>query len=230
MVWYSYLQRNDPLPSISLYDVTTNKVLVLMSKTNPVCRVCSVELTDENWYPSLQKTNRCICKRCLLNSVEQWRKANPEKYKAQRARWQRKQGRRPFYENKECAQFLGVHIAERILSHVFKNVQRMPFDNPGFDFICSKGMKIDVKSSILHNYPQRRGAWVFRIRKNGIANYFLCIAFDDRENLNPLHLWLLPGSKFNQQVTAMISLSTIHKWDEYKLPIDRVVSCCEAMR
>ena len=227
MVWYSYLQRNDPLPSISLYDVTTNKVLVLMSKINPVCRDCGVELNDENWYISQQKANRRICKSCELKKNKQWRMANPEKARAQKMRYNRKQGQLPFSKNKKCPQYLGVHIAERVLSYAFKNVQRMPLHNSGFDFICGQGYMIDVKSSCKQ---KNRNGWGFRIGHNTIADYFLCLAFDNREDLNPLHAWLIPGEKINHLTGTSICPSTIHKWDEYKLDISKVVKCCDVLR
>jgi hypothetical protein len=107
---------------------------------------------------------------------------------------------KPMSENKDCSLFLGVHVAERVLSNVFKNVQRMPQNNPGYDFICSKGYKIDVKSaSLCKILDKKHGSviwrWNFHIRNNTIADYFLLIAFDDRENLNPMHVWLIKGSE-----------------------------------
>lgn len=33
----------------------------------------------------------------------------------------------------------------------------------------------------------------FKVNKNKIADYFLCIAFDNRKNLNVKHIWLLKG-------------------------------------
>ena len=39
-----------------------------------------------------------------------------------------------YMDNKTCALFLGVHVAERVLSHVFKQVKRMPNGNVGYDF------------------------------------------------------------------------------------------------
>jgi len=89
--------------------------------------------------------------------------------------------------NKKCSMFLGCHIAERILSHVFKDVQRMPNRNKGFDFICNKGHKIDSKASC----SQKNNNYLFNINYNKIADYFLCIGFDNREDLNPQHIWLI---------------------------------------
>ncbi len=105
--------------------------------------------------------------------------------------------------NKKCSLFLGCNVAERILSHVFKDVEKMPIHNKGFDFICNKGFKIDSKASCLHKYNN----YVFVINRNKIADYFLLIGFDNREDLNPQHVWLIKGDeiikyygKFNKNV------------------------------
>ena len=198
----------------------------MKTKVNPVCRNCGAELNDDNWYPSYRERNKHICKNCHIDRVKQWKKANPGKVKAQWARANRKRGQQPMNENKKCPAFLGVYVAEQVLSHVFKNVVRMPYGNHGYDFKCSNGFLIDVKGSCLH----KNGSWHFDIRHNLIADYFLCLAFDNREDLNPLHAWLLPGDKFNHYVCPSISLSTVHKWDVYMLDISKVTSCCNILK
>ena len=209
--------------------------------TSHRCRVCGVELTDDNWAPSYPKIHLYICKECHNRQQCLWQKANPDKARVNRLKWRkanrdkmkvinirclRKRGVRPYNENKECTLFLGVHVAERVLSHVFKNVKRMPIGNPGYDFVCGRGYKIDVKSSCL-NVDNK---WQFDIDHNTIADYFLCLAFDNRENLNPLHLWLLPGSKLNHLTAATIRPTTIDKWDEYKLDVAEMVACCDTIK
>ena len=196
-------------------------------KANPICRVCGTELNDSNWYPSHKKRNMHICKSCHTELVRQWQKANPDKMKILRTRGHRKEGHQPFDENKQCSVYLGVHVAEQVLSRVFKNVKRMPYGNPGYDFICNKGKKIDVKSSCK---TKNHNGWHFDIKHNTTADYFLCLAFDNRQDLNPLHVWLLPGIKLNHLQSASISQSTIHKWDAYRLDTTKVAMCCNTMR
>lgn len=53
----------------------------------------------------------------------------------------------PHNENRMCSQYLGIFIGEKVLSKVFKNVERMPINHSGYDFICGNGYKIDVKVS-----------------------------------------------------------------------------------
>ena len=51
----------------------------------------------------------------------------------------------PMNKNKECSSYMG-DIAERILPHIFEDeVTRMPYGNIGYDFLCGKGYKNDVK-------------------------------------------------------------------------------------
>lgn len=136
----------------------------------------------------------------------------------------------PMWKNRKCSVFLGVHVAEQVLSHVFNDVHRMPYGNSGFDFLCGKGHRIDVKSSCRHRYERCADSWMFGIKKNQIAQYFLCLAFNDRKDLTPEHIWLIPASKINHLVGTRISESNLCKWDEYRLDIDKVVSCCDTMK
>jgi hypothetical protein len=133
-------------------------------------------------------------------------------------------------ENDKCSSFLGVYIAERVLSKVFKDVKTMPYGHSGYDFVCNKGKKIDVKSACMKHRYDWSPSYSFVLRNNQIADYFLCIAFDNREDLNPLHLWLLPADIFNHLNTLSISESTLNKWDEYKLDISPTVKQCEQLK
>ena len=205
------------------------------------CRVCEVELDDDNWYLSNQKCRNYICKECVLKNQRLYREANrdkvnaasrlycennPEKAKAKWTRAQRKKGQLPMSKNKECSSYFGVHINERLLKHCFNDVEVMPYGNKGYDFICNKGMKVDSKSSCL----TKKGGWSFNIRRNTIADYFLLVAYDNRKDLNPVHIWLLPGDKVNHLTGVSISISNIHKWDEYEQDIDELISCCDTMK
>lgn len=194
------------------------------------CRVCGTTLNIDNWSPSNQKGNHQICKTCNSAKSRLWREQNPEEYRVRFTEQSRKNGFQPFNDNAACSMYLGVHIAERVLSHVFKNVKRMPHCNPGYDFICGRGYKIDVKSSCLRTYAGHSPHWMFTIDKNTTADYFLCLAFDNRKDLNPMHIWLLPGRDFNHLVCTTISTTKISKWDEYKLDISKVSACCDVMR
>jgi len=134
--------------------------------------------------------------------------------------------------NPNCGNYLGIHIAERVLGYVFKNVKRMPANNPGYDVICNYGKLIDIKSACLGKYKPYQNAWIFNIAYNITPDYFLCIAFDNRKDLNPKHIWLIPGHIINQHKTATISRSTVAKWSQYEL-VDKLndsIVCCDVMK
>ncbi len=139
--------------------------------------------------------------------------------------------------NKKCGIFLGCHVAERVLSHVFKDVQRMPNGNRGFDFICNKGFKIDVKSSCL----RKNNSYIFHITKNKIADYFLCIGFDNRDDLNPQHIWLMKGDevlydnkKLNEHISLAIpnNVKGLSKFSKYELTdkLKETIKCCNSLK
>jgi len=138
----------------------------------------------------------------------------------------------PLGENKYCGPYLGVFVAENVLSKVFKNVEKMPYGNPGYDFICNKGYKIDVKSaSLTKSYTSKNPLWKFKIKKNILADYFLLIGFDNREDLNPLKIWLIPGIILNNKQILGITniLSSLQKWEQYELKdkLKQVITCCD---
>ena len=133
-------------------------------------------------------------------------------------------------ENRACSQFLGVYVAEQVLSHVFKNVEQMLINTPGYDFICGKGYKVDVKSSCRSSCGTFADRWIFHIDKNQIADYFLMAAFDNRNDLNPEHIWLIPSGEINDHVSISVSESTLHKWEQYEIGIDEVVLCCDEIK
>lgn len=202
-----------------------------MSRINPICRVCSIALNDENWKRSNQSQNQYICKPCDNIRIRAWQHANPDKFKAISVKYRRKKGAQLYNENPKCALFLGIHIAERVLRHVFKDVEVMPPTNPGYDVICNHGKLIDIKSSCLHKNSRGNGwSWGFRINRNTIPDYFLCLAFDNREDLTPLHIWLIPGDKINHLAGATICQATLSKWDAYRLDVSKVTSCCNTLR
>ena len=148
-------------------------------------------------------------------------------------------GQLPMSENKDCPAYLGVNIAEKILAHIFKkeNVERMPYGHKGYDFICGKGKKVDVKSSSLHSYYY----WKFNIRNNKIAEQFLLLAFDERseddKNLKPMRLWLVPsdiiirGEEFWNRETIQINNTPfgLREFEKYELKegLEHLLECCE---
>ena len=134
------------------------------------------------------------------------------------------------YENKNCSLYLGVVIAERLIRHLFKDVQVMPNGNPKFDFICNKGKKIDVKSACVTLAHRKNPHWKFFIKRNKVPDFFILVAFDNRTDLNPLHLWMIPGKVLNHLSTTSISSSTVCKWDKWERDINDAQLCCAEMK
>ena len=200
-----------------------------MSRTAPICRCCGIDLNNDNWYQSLQKTNDRICKGCRKDVTKLWQIEHPDKVREYNHKHNGNYNyprRHTFDKNRKGPSFLGCYVAEGVLKHVFKDVQTMPMTNPGYDFVCNKGMKIDVKSSCI----RKNKRWAFDINKNQTADYFLCIAFDNRTYLNPLYLWLIPGKKVNHLRQVTISAKTLAKWDKCQLDIDKVIDCCNTLK
>lgn len=102
----------------------------------------------------------------------------------------------------------------------------MPIHNPGYDFICNHGKKIDVKSSCL-NKDKR---WKFKICHNQTPDFFLMVAFNNRRLLTPKYIWLIPRNDICHAHTVSVAPSTLGKWSEYQLNIDAVTACCNDMR
>jgi len=54
------------------------------------CRICKIELTDDNWFPSLKKRGSSICKVCNNSLMREWRHNNKEKSSEMSKRFQAK--------------------------------------------------------------------------------------------------------------------------------------------
>lgn len=197
-----------------------------------ICRECGTLLiVGENI--TQRKMNKCDyrCRACENMYLTNYRQIRREHMRNnQRAALIRAGQYHPMSENRDCALFLGVCVAERVLANVFKDVMMMPNCNPGYDFICNKDKKIDVKSACRNKSEKWSDSWAFHIGKNAIADYFLLLAFDNRDNLVPEHLWLIPGRDINDHMGTGISESRLDKWAQYEKPIDEVLTCCNVLR
>ena len=168
------------------------------------------------------KTNRRKCKKCYSIYVTNLKHKN---------------GRcKAFNENKNCTKYLGEHISEKLLISTFSNVRKAPTNNPGYDFVCGNGFKVDVKSSCLctgKNSLRKEGrirVWRFNIKCNTSADFFALIAFDSRESLIPQHYWMVPGKVLNKKLSIFIAETTLHKWKQYEKPIDKILLECTTMK
>lgn len=188
-----------------------------VSEDFKMCNTCGLIKPISEFYKRTDRENtyRFDCIECYSKTSEARRRSN---------------GIVSYKENKNCHAYLGIHVAERVLSNIFKNVVRMKLGNPGYDFICNKGYKIDVKASTMTKRPDESPRWQFGIKNNKIADYFLCLAFDNIEDLNPRHLWLIPGSAVNNQKYITVCENTVHKWSQWEKPIREVKRCCNVLK
>lgn len=118
--------------------------------------------------------------------------------------------RTPLSENKGCESYFGVYIVEHVLNKflptIFDYVEYMKYGNRGFDFICK-----DPKQEFIDRYPQLKlkreieykiqstarcldfgtDHSHFPIMYNDIPEYFIFSSWDNRDNLNLLHVWMI---------------------------------------
>ena len=200
-----------------LLDLVINNVLRSVSKMKKQCSKCK-EWKDISEYYKTKHGKYGVrggCKQCS---------------KKQSLEHKRDIMGYPMLENKECAQYLGIAIAERLVSHLFKDVQRMPPNNPGYDFICSKKMKIDIKSACITLNNKKNPRWIFKIGYNITADYFLLLAFNNRDDLELQHQWLVPEYAISVFETIAISEKTLPKWKAWEHPIDDALTCCNELK
>ena len=211
---------------------------IRIDSNRKLCRLCSVSGKQNGMYKGMHKKQCVLCGKSF--KVYPYRKTESTfcSYKCY-WEWMLKE-KEPLKEkleinmnsktvqNKNSSQYLGIFIAEQILAKIFKNVKMMPPHNHGYDFICANEYKIDAKSSA----TGYKGSWRFGIGKNKIANYFMCLAFESRDNLTPIHLWLIPGNIVNHQSSLVISKTktNLAKWSKYEQPINKVILCCDKMK
>lgn len=128
----------------------------------------------------------------------------------------------PMSDNKNCTYWLGIYIAERkyarkILPLIFGGIKKeMPPNYPGFDFVCIKDERINIKSARLIH-----GKFRFNIKHNNEPDYFLLLAFnntDKEEDLRLLHAWIF---KKNDRIRENIQRNYVMKdfYDRYNIKI-----------
>jgi hypothetical protein len=113
----------------------------------------------------------------------------------------------PYGSNEDCPTYFG-EFAESLMIMTFLDPVKMPYGNPGFDWKCNNGDKIDNKAACLSSWNMR---YSFPIRRNKIADWFILSAWDNRDSLNPLHVWafhkndIVRGRKFCERISFSIA-------------------------
>lgn len=171
------------------------------------------------------------CRLCCNEVALNRRLADPEAF---RIATRKRTGGKSMHENKSCAAYLGCVVSEKVLSTYFKSIVVAPYGNRDYDFTCLEGFKIDVKSACLTkpNNPTHTEHWVFNIHKNEVPDYFFFLAFNNRKELTPMHLWLIPGKFINDHSGFCITNNAkgLASWSAWERPLDKVITCCERLR
>lgn len=109
-------------------------------------------------------------------------------------------------------------IAKTILPMKFGNIKLdMGYLSP-FDFLMENDIKIDVKSAKFRN-----NGYNFLIDENKIPDYFLLVGFNNDENLNVSHIWLVHRDdiinerKVCNRCSIWISKKELYRFDRYEL-------------
>ena len=122
--------------------------------------------------------------------------------------------------NSDCPPTFCDFIGENYVMKVIENPVRMPHNNPGFDWECSNGEKIDHKGTCL-SFNRR---WVFRIVYNNVASRFILSAWENVECSKPTHVWIFQrdqivrGKRFFRRGTFIVpndpgSLKELEKYE-----------------
>lgn len=105
---------------------------------------------------------------------------------AKRKRWDRGV-QRPIEEAKDCPAYFGVCIGEKYVSRTFDNPKMMPYGNPGYDWECKNGLKIQLECRCLSDNLWFNQQFKFtHIDYNKVADVFILSGWKDRESLEPL--------------------------------------------
>lgn len=195
-------------------------------KTKPLSEFNKDKNRKDGLYPQ--------CKKCK----GEYQKDHKEEHNTRNRKYyhsggREEQGYQSMYKNKLSPQYLGIVVAERLVKHLYPDVKMMPYGFPGYDLICRKLKRINVKASTIHKQYNKYSTvnyWKFSIKYNKNCDYFLCLAFDNIEDCNPLMAWLIPGNEINKNASKTISSTTIHKWDKWRMDVNDAQSCCTVMK
>lgn len=145
---------------------------------------------------------------------------------------------KPMEFNKDCPSWFG-DFTESLMIQTFEDPIKMPYGNPGFDWTCKRGDKIDNKGSCLtyDNRSRRSPRWQFSIRYNDIADWFILSAWDNRDSLTPLHVWafhkndIIGGRKFwRREIFSMANTPKALKYlEKYEITnrLEKLKELCD---
>jgi hypothetical protein len=165
------------------------------------CNLCGdMLIVGLNWYESFSRHCNYTCKKCHSKR----NKTNT------------------MYTNRSCASYLGVVIAEQYVSDTFDYTEHCNPTNPKYDFVFPDDKLINVKSSCLRHRKGHSDSWMFFINRNDEVDSFICLGFDNRNDLNLEHVWMIPSGEISHLSTLAISVNNLNKYSKYELDIDNM--------
>lgn len=174
--WYKYKTDKN-----GKYDKTG-----IWNKKNYICSACYAG--DGERHPTLKRSD-FKTRLEYANTQAQRLGFKDEAERAKINRWKRGV-QRPIEEAKDSGPYFGICIGEKYISKTFDNPKMMPYGNPGYDWICKNGLKIQLECRCLCDNTCSPGAnpqFKFtHIDYNKVADVFILSGWKDRESLEPL--------------------------------------------
>jgi hypothetical protein len=115
------------------------------------------------------------------------------------------------YDNPDCPRYFGEYIERKYVSQIFEDA--VPFEykrdilgritdkRKPYDYICCRGLKIKHVASCLRmdkNHVQKLTGehlpyFAYAIKRNSIPDAWVFSAWNNREDLEPLFVWIIKG-------------------------------------
>lgn len=151
----------------------------------------------------------------------------------------------PLEFNEDCPSWFG-EFTERIMIYYYPGARKMPYGNPGFDYLWRDENRNEVtinnKGRCL-TYPNDWSPYLkFGIRWNNKAKKFMLSGWDNRDDLNPLIAWEFdkddlvrkgygknaPKVKFWKRDTFLVTYTPegLEQFEEYQVDIGWLKELC----
>jgi hypothetical protein len=173
--WYKYkTNKNDHYDKNGNWDGETY-----------ICSACYAG--DGQSHPTLRRSNYKT-RLDYANAVAQKAgfKDEAERYRLYRHETGRQ---RPMEDTPDCPEYFGICIGEKYVSQVFEDSKPVPYGTPGYDWEWND-LKVQHKARCLNTLGVPR-YWRFtRLDYNKIAQKFVISGWDNRNTLNPKHIWI----------------------------------------
>jgi hypothetical protein len=173
-------------------------------------KVLTMEMASEN---EIVKSADAMYLRCIKNAEK---KGITIKEYQKSCEYEYKRGLGSIEDNKDCGRYFGEYIERKYVFQIFEDP--VPFEFPKdelgritdnrkpYDYLCCKGLKLkhisscirEDKSHIQKLTGEKLPYFAYAIRRNKIPDQFVLSAWDNRESLKPLFVWIIKGKEMFQ--------------------------------